>query len=193
MKSPKIVLGFIAAFSLSAFALQASATTIIPTAGKTEVQLSNEFVGALVFLEVKPGAIGPGTLSKKAVASFPINTGAIEGLTGEVDHSGGLSLSAGNTRVVLNSFIIDGLGSRPVLTGIVIANGNIVARVPLFDVDTSGVQVVAKGKRVTMSNVKLTLSAEAADALNQLFGVSAFTEKFPVGTAVVKVTNSKFE
>jgi hypothetical protein len=79
MKFPKSLLGLIAAFSLSAFAGNVSATTIIPTAGKTEVQLSNELVGALVFVGVKPGAVGPGTLSKKGVASFPITTGALEG------------------------------------------------------------------------------------------------------------------
>ena len=193
MKIKNVLLTLITALSVALFTGQAHATTLIPTAGKTEVQLSNELVGALIFAGVQPGAVGPGTLSKKGLATFPITTGAVEGFKGEVDHSGGLSLTAGGTRVVLNSFIIDALNAQPVLTGLVIANGGIFGRAPLFNVDTSGVQVVTKGKKVTMSNVKLTLSQTAADALNQLFGVTAFTVNFPIGTATVRINNSKLE
>lgn len=183
----------VAAFGLVLVTGPASATTLIPTAGKTEVQLSNELIGALVFVGVKPGAVGPGTLSRKGVASFPITTGAVEGLKAEIDHSGGLSLTAGGTRVVLGSFIVDTLATQPILTGLIIANGSLVARAPLFNVDTSAVQAVGKGKRLTVSNVKLTLSQAAADALNQLFGVTAFTVNFPIGTATVKINNSRVE
>lgn len=135
-----------------------------------------------MFVGVTPGAVGPGTLSQKGVASFPITTGAVEGLKAEIDHIGGLSLSAGNTRVVLASFIVDTLASQPVLTGLIIANGIMVARAPLFNVDTSAFQAAGKGKKLTVSNVKLTLSQAAADALNQLLGVMAFTVNFPIGT-----------
>lgn len=36
-------------------------------------------------------------------------------------------------------------------------------------------------------------SRGAADALNQLFGVTVFTVNFPIGTATVKINNSRFE
>lgn len=183
----------VAALGLALVTGPVSATTLIPTAGKTEVQLSNELIGALVFVGVKPGAVGPGTLSRKGVASFPVTTGAVEGLRAEIDHSGGLSLTAGGTRVVLGSFIIDTFGTQSVLTGLIIANGIPIGRAPLFNVDTSEVREEPKGKKLTISNVKLTLSQAAADALNQLFGVTAFTVNFPIGTATVKINNSKVE
>jgi hypothetical protein len=173
--------------------LQASASTLIPTAGKTEVTLSKEFLGVLVFGGVTPGAVGPGTLSRKGIASLPITTGGIELPKAEVDHSGGLSFTRNNTRVAITSFIIDTTQDKSVLSGLVIANGNIFGRVPLFKVDLSGSTVTQVGKRITISGVALTLSMEAAVALNQLFGVTAFTENFPIGTATIKVTNSKSE
>lgn len=71
--------------------------------------------------------------------------------------------------------------------------GSIVGRAPLFNLDTSAVQTVGQGKKLTVSNVKLTLSQAAADALNQLFGVTVFTVNFPIGTATVKINNSRFE
>lgn len=67
------------------------------------------------------------------------------------------------------------------------------AEAPLFNLDTSAVQTVGQGKKLTVSNVKLTLSQAAADALNQLFGVNVFTVNFPIGTATVKINNSRFE
>jgi hypothetical protein len=193
MKIGKFFLLFFIAIAMDLTALQASATTIIPTAGKTEVALSNELVGALVFLGVKPGAVGPGTLSKKGLAAFPITTGAMELPKAEIDHSGGLSLTGGNTRVVLSSFIIDTIAPQPVLTGLVIGNGTLVGRAPLFNVDLRGISVTTKGKKVTINNAVLTLSSAAATALNSLFGVTAFTENFPIGTATIKVTNSRSE
>ena len=185
---------FLFVLSLCIPTLQASASTIIPTAGKTEVALSNEFVGALVFAAIKPGAVGPGTLSTKGIATFPITTGALELPKAEIDHSGGLFFTDGNTRVVLSSFIIDTTPAQPILTGLVVVNSSIIARIPLFNVNLSAITVTTKGKKVTISNAVLTLSKESAEAINYTFQPPApFTENFPVGTATIKVTNSKSE
>ena len=173
--------------------LEASAVTLIPTQGKTVVALSKELVLGLAALNVKPGAISPGTLNRMAVASFPITTGAVELPKSEIDHSGGLSFSGGNTRVALSSFIIDITATKPILTGLVIANSSYIGRVPLFNVDLSASSVVQKGKKVTIRNAGLTLSSFAANSMNMFFGVNKFTENLPIGIATITVTNSNLQ
>ena len=166
------------------------ATTRIPEAGKTEVRLSNEFVGALSLAGVDPGAVRPGRLTRRGVASFPITTGAIQELKAEIDHSGGLSLSAGSVRLVLGSFIIETVKPEQVMTGLIIANGNLIGRAPLFNVITSDAETDSSGKKLSIRNIHLTLTQQAADVLNHFFGVSAFSVNFPIGTATVRISSS---
>ena len=160
-------------------------------AGATIVKLSPDFLKALATLKVAPGAIAPGKLevnSRGAKASFPITTGAVDlgTLKAEISHEGGLSLSAGKTRVELTSFIIDLAGDRPVLTGLVTVNDSLIGRVPLFDLNVSPRGVGGNEDYLKINDVGVTLTAEAADALNSIFGVTAFTGGFPIGTAYVR-------
>lgn len=192
MRYAKNLIGLIIASTLTIAGSQVYAITLIPTAGKTEVQLSNAMIAELTSLGVKAGAITPGTLSKKGFATFPITTGAVEMTKGEVDHSGGLTLTSKNNRLVLNSFIIDTFASQPILNGLIITNGIIKARAPVFELNTATAQVQAKGKKLTISNVGLTLTREGAILLNQLYGFDPYSE-IPVGTATVKITNSRVE
>ena len=111
-----------------------AAPTALLTDGKTTVTLSNDFLGALVALRLSAGTVGEGTL-RSGVASFPVTGGALDLATakGEINHTGGLVLAAGSTRVELLSFNIDTSGNRTVLTGLVTVNGDFVGRLPLFD------------------------------------------------------------
>lgn len=164
--------------------------TVTPSAlfGSTQVALSAELVGALGSLGVTPGAIFPTTIIA-GTASFPIVSGAIELNTakGEINHSGGLTLTAGTTRVRLTSFLIDTTGTAPVLTGLVAANDSVVGRVPLFNLAPTGLTLPLKPGGGTLNEVKLTLTQTAATALNAIFSVSAFTAGFPIGSAQVNV------
>ncbi|MBK5111816.1 MAG: hypothetical protein JJE10_10755, partial [Thermoleophilia bacterium] len=58
-------------------------------------------------------------------------------------------------------------------------------RVSILSLDLSDLKAKAKGKRITLSNVSASLTADAASALNGAFGVSAFTEGLTLGTATV--------
>ncbi|MGX2029983.1 MULTISPECIES: hypothetical protein [Methylocaldum] len=161
------------------------------SSGSTTVRLAPEFVQALNDLGVTPDAISPAQLrmnSDGVRAIFPITTGVVdlEPVRAEIDHSGGLSLTAGDTRVELSSFIIDLTGDRPVLTGLVVANDDLVARLPLFDLSLEAAKVDSGDDVLTVEEVKVTLSEEAASALNQQFGVQAFTKGFPIGQANVR-------
>lgn len=180
---------FIAA-SLSFSSPAISAPTEAVVGGATSVQLSQEFVGALGSLQVTPGAVRRSVLNE-GTAFFPISGGAIDlgTVKTEIIHQGGLSLSAGGTVVKLTDFLITNLGEQPVLTGLVTANDNLAGRVPLFALALPAVSPPlqpAGGKLVDLKGVGVTLTPEAASALNQAFNVQAFKAGFNIGVARVK-------
>lgn len=197
-----------ATLSLLATAPAVAAPSVQLTFGATEVALSSEFVGALGSLGVTPDNVLPGALyvrSGGARVAFPIPTGELDaaGPKLEILHSGGLTLTAGSTRVALTSFIIENLGGKLQLTGVVKANNDIVGRIPLFDIALTSAPSVSHpvGGRlfgVAYSNLsirgaRVTLAKPAADALNGVFGVSAFTEGFPIGVASVSARVSDLD
>ena len=177
--------------SLTAVTAAQSAPTEATRAGSTSVRLSQDFLGALTTLKVAPAALSPGRLTKtkKGVfATFPITAGAVDlgTVKAEIDHSGGLSLTAGATRVELSAFIIDLAGTRPVLTGLVTVNDSLLARVPLFDLALPRGSVRGNDDFLKVDGVAVTLSEEAATALNTVFKVDAFVAGLPIGTAFVR-------
>jgi hypothetical protein len=137
--------------------------------------------------------------------AFPIPTGELDanGPKLEILHSGGLTLTASSTRVALTSFIIENLGGKLQLTGVVKANDSIVGRIPLFDIAlTQAPSVSDPTKRgllgirfaqLSIKGAQVTLAKPAADALNAVFGVSAFTEGFPIGVAEVSARVSDLD
>lgn len=122
-------------------------------------------------------------------ATFPITDGTLDRQTlrGEIVHSGGLTLTRTTTRVKLKSFIIDTTGTGIVLTGLVSANGSVVGRIPLFNL-----QIPANSSpdshidRLILNGVLVTLRPEAAAALNGVFQTNAFVAGLNVGTARVR-------
>lgn len=184
-------LALVALFTNAALA----APTVLIAEGRTSVTLSGDFIGALSALQVSAGAVGAGSL-RSGVASFPITGGALDlaNAKAEINHSGGLSLSAGTTRVQLLSFNIDTTGTTPVLTGLVTVNGDVVGRLPLFNLTlptlTLPLQPAAFGT-IFIPGVQVRLSREAAGALNSIFGVTAFTEGFNIGTAAVQAVSAQ--
>jgi hypothetical protein len=178
------------AFLLAGAFIPASANPSVNLGGgQTKVLLSNDFLGALGALNLSAGSIGNGTLFS-GVAAFPIVGGVLDlqNAKGEINHSGGLFLATRTTRVELSSFNIDTTGATPVLTGLVTVNGDLIGRVPLFRLElpalTLPLQPQAFGT-VFVPNVKVTLSPEAALALNGVFSVTAFTSGFNIGIAQV--------
>lgn len=173
--------------------MMGGAVTAGPTAnlgdGRTSVALSTDFVTALGTLRLSAGAIGDGAL-RSGAATFPVTGGAIDlaNAKGEINHTGGLFLQSGTTRVELSSFNIDTLGSAPVLTGLVTANGNLLGRVPLFSLQLPALTLPLRTQAfdtLFISNVGVRLTAQAATALNGAFNVMTFTTGFNIGTASV--------
>lgn len=164
-----------------------AAPTVRLFGGVTSVHLSEDFVAALGSLNLTPGTVEPSDLSE-GVVRFPIPGGGIDTATlrGDIFHVGGLSLSHhSGTTVRLFNFIIDTAGEQPVITGLVTANGDLVDRIPLFNLNLAQAQVEPTLFRLVISGVTLHLTAEAAQALNGTFGVEAFEAGFTIGTAEV--------
>jgi hypothetical protein len=162
---------------------QAATANII--GGETKVALSSAFVSALGSLGVTPGAVGPGSLYK-GVATFPITVGAADLTNTSVDigHVGGLSLTAGSTKVTLVNFQIEVLpGVAPYISGVVTVNGAIAGRLPLFDLTAIGNVYQPNREWLSIQNVTVVLDPVAAGALNKVFSVTAFTGGFSIGTA----------
>lgn len=157
--------------------------------GATSVALSSDFVGALTSLNISPGTVFPGTLRNGSV-SFPITDATLERQTlrGEIIHNGGLTLTRNNTEVKLKSFIIDTTGEGIILTGLVSANGNVVGRIPLFDLQlpSNFFNFPLRFRRLTLDGVLVSLRPEAAGALNAVFETDAFVAGFNIGTARVR-------
>jgi len=161
--------------------------------GRTSVKLSSTFTGALSSLNVSVGRVFP-TEVEGGTATFPVTGGAIDLDTagGNILHSGGLTLKAGETKVALQSYIIDTTG-KPVITGLVVVNGKLIGRYPLFDVTLPAgfsLPLHLKENRLVLKGVGLTLDPWAAGALNGVFGLSGANAipadgRFSIGTAQV--------
>lgn len=183
--------GFIAAPGTSIANNTTRTSTAVSTeTGFTSVALDAGLVAALGSLQVRLTGLSPSTISSQSrgTVSFPIVGGVFDAAstTGEILHRGGLVFSAGGTSVVLSNFIIEvPSGRTPVITGLATVNGALAGRIPLFSLDLSAANLNAQRPTLGLGNVKLTLTATAAGALNSSFNVNAFAAGAAVGTAHV--------
>ena len=184
----------VVAMGIAVSAMVGPQAVAAPTAqiysGYTLVELLPGFVDALTSLQIAPSKNLPATLYQR-IAYFPITGGRLDAASakGEVPHSGGLKLTRGATQVIISDFIIDTASAAPRLTGIVTANGSIVGRIPLFNLQLPALTLpltLPPGPEVLLiEGSKVTLTQEVATALNGVFGTNAFVGGFNVGIASV--------
>ena len=105
--------------------------------------------------------------------TFPITGGRVDSETvaGTIDHSGGIRFSAGDTKVGVEDFVID--TEDGVLTARV---SGTETRIPLLDLDLSDASIDRDDGRVVVSDVRATLTGDAAAALNKTFDTKLFSE-----------------
>ena len=120
-------------------------------------------------------AIAPVAAARAGVSgvSFPITRGrlATETLAGKYGHRGGLKLSVeGKPTVVLRRFVISTKDGE--LKGSVFVDGKFVARLAIFKLDLSAIETVRTKRFLRVTDVKVALTAGAAQALNGVFGTS---------------------
>ncbi len=168
------------------------------TGRSTSVALDADFLAALESLEVTPGAVGDARITGAGRAIFPITGGTVTYyepgtvspyVQGLVEHEGsGLSLEAGGKRVELTDFEID--PGRSVLTGTVTVDGEqAAADAPLFFLDGRTLEPLATRENGTavLQGTTVKLKAEAAELLNQTFGIDALEEGLVIGVARIVV------
>lgn len=170
------------------------------TGDNTQVTFDEGFVTALGDLGLTPGGVGDaGFVMGGAAAQFPISGGDVTYfdpesdvrpyVQGIVEHEGsGLSLTAGDTVVELTDFVVDPGTSE--LTGTVTANGEVAAEdALLFKLDGTTLEPLKmEGDAAVLEGTQVLLSADAAELLNDTFGVDALAEDFLIGIAKISVT-----
>lgn len=180
-RSPRAVLAgaLVALIALFAFTGSASASS----RGATTLKLDPGTAAALTSLGVSVAPVPPASAGADGV-SFPITRAALRfhPLGATIDHSGGLALSAGATTVSLTDYTIS-LNRAPGLVATV--NGG--PRVRILNLDLSNLRVGLSWRGLVLRNVKATLTAEAAGALNSAFGTTAITPGLPLGVATVRL------
>lgn len=166
----------------------------------TEVALDSGFVQALTDLKVTPAPVGDGEISDDGVASFPITGGTVTYydpaspvrpyVQGIIDHMGsGLSLTAGKTEVELTDFVIDPGTSE--LTGTVTVNGEEAATdALLFDLDGSTLEPLESNPdgSATLEGTTVKLSDDAAQLLNETFGIEDLKGGLVIGISSITVS-----
>ena len=182
LPSPVRMLAALVILCVGAFAQSPNVVT-----GTTYVTFSKSFVTAAQSLGLSLGTVSP-TEVVQGTAGFPITGGALEidNAKGEILHNGGLTIRAGSTTVRLQDYVIDTTGASPVITGLVVVDGKVLGRVPLFNVLLPAnftLPLRPKNGILDVKYPKLTLTSTAATALNQVFGTTAFKSGFYIGFA----------
>ncbi len=168
------------------------------TGPTTSVTLDAGFDAARGALKRTPAPLGQAEISSAGVASFPITGGNVKYYTpgtaspyvqGMIAHDGsGLSLTGGGKIVELSDFAVD--PGKSLLTGKVTVDGEVAAEsAPLFFLDGRTLKPLQTNDDGTavLEGTTVKLKAEAAELLNQTFGVTALTEGLVIGIAEIKI------
>jgi hypothetical protein len=153
--------------------------------GATTLVLDADTADALTDLGLTLAPLKPSKARGGGIA-FKVTSGRLNASTfaGRIDHSGGLRLSAGSTRVDLRNFRI--------LTGDAQLTAKVgKARIAIADLEIDPDNVTATAKRVRVTDVGVRLTGGAAKALNQAFGTDALKGGLLLGTAEVDARRTK--
>lgn len=142
--------------------------------GTTTLTFSPEAMGVLANQGIALAPISPGSAAGASL-SFPIRPSKIDAKTldGQILQRGGLSLTKGATRVEVANFSITLVG-RPILSA--------PGPGDLFALDMSTTKRSVSGRTLRLTGIVARLTPEAAAALNQVFGTTAFQPGMTVGT-----------
>lgn len=160
-----------------------STTRVVVVGGTTMLVLDPATAGVLTKNGIAVGLASESRSTKSGI-TFPISGGVVTPkLVGTIRHNGGLTFTAGGKTLTVRDFIINTRTAR--LTAYV---DQARARIPLLDLSLANAKVTEKGSLVTVANVKATLDATAATALDSYFGTTLFSGGIPIGTARVQAS-----
>lgn len=177
-----LVSTLVAGLALSvATAAPAAAAPVKLGGGGTTLRLAPSTARALASLHVAVAPIGPAKAGSSGIR-FPITGGLFNAKTarGHINHSGGLRLSSGATKLRLTAFDIR-LARNATLSAKV--NGG--SRATIIRLGLGKAKIARSGLGYRVSGVVVRLSATGAAALNATFHVKAFAAGLKLGTATV--------
>ena len=175
-----VIFAMILGIAAPAFAAE-KAKTVHLDGGHTALTLDEGTAGVLADNGVSVKPID-GAKAKGRTFTFPITGGRVdsETLAGTIEHSGGIRFSAGDTKLSVEDFVID--TEDGVLTARV---SGTETRIPLLELDLSDASIDRDHGRVVVSNVRATLTGDAAAALNKTFDTKLFSKGLKIGVAKV--------
>jgi hypothetical protein len=170
---------------LAAPAAQAQKTETIQ-GGFTQVTFASGLGTTLTGLGVTVAPVGSAE-HRKGVFNFASTTGAIDLDTGlfEILHTGGLAFTAGTNKVEFLNLLVDTSSGSTVVSGLVVANGTLVGRTPLFDLTlpTPALPLVPDRSVLQIEGIGIALDPAAATELNTALSTTGFTSGLDIGTA----------
>jgi hypothetical protein len=161
------------------------ATTTYASAEATVIGKSTDVIvnpavsAALKHAGITVTGIAPATA--KTTMLFPVSGGQIvvATLAGTINHSGGLTFSHSGKSVTLTNFVIDTNTKQLTAT----ADGQ---STPIFDLNLASLKRVSgPSGTLVASNIKLTVTSQAATALNSDLDVSTFKAGMNFGIATL--------
>lgn len=156
----------------------AAAEMVTLTGEDTYLVLDPTTAGVLTDNQVAVAPAAPAEAAQDGIA-FPITGEQVDAATltsGVITHTGGLTFTAGETDLTVTDFSVD------LATGILTATLPDGATLPLLTLDLSMADVSDTDQGKDVKGVKGALTADAATALNDTFGVELFTDGLAIGT-----------
>lgn len=155
--------------------------------GRLTVNFSSSFQSSIAAAGISITDLNGNALSSGATTFTGVG-GALDLTTaqGELLHSGGYLLTIGGNKVELASPVIDTSNTAtPMITVLVVVNGTIVSRMPLFTLQAPPGFVIplsSSAGTVQLSNILLYIAPAMATELNGLLGANVIASGLAAGT-----------
>ena len=154
--------------------------TMLKLDAGTAKALTSHGVSVKTASEARPGASG---------IVFPIRGGSLQAsnLHGYITHDGGLTFTAGGKSLTIRDFTV--ATAQGTLNAYVDEVG---ARITVLNLSLAHAKVSAGRGTLGVTNVKATLNAGAAKALDGYFGTTLFTPGLAIGTVRISAETTSF-
>ncbi len=165
-----------------------SATSVVQASHRTTILVTN---GGVTMLKLDAGtakaltshgvSVKPASEARPGASGivFPIRGGSVQAsnLHGYITHDGGLTFAAGGKSLTIRDFTV--ATAQGTLNAYVDEVG---ARITVLNLSLAHAKVSAGRGTLGVTNVKATLNAGAAKALDGYFGTTLFTPGLAIGT-----------
>jgi hypothetical protein len=157
--------------------------TLTLTGKDTNLTLAAATAQALTTAGVHVGPAAPAAAASPVAVTFPVTGGTLTqvGLRGTINHSGGLTLTHGETTVTASNPVLN--TTQGILSATVQGK-----QVPLLAVSLTHLVRTTSGSEIIGSGITSTLIPSAAVFLNGTLATTVFTKGLPIGTLTTYLT-----